>query len=107
MDIFNITSPSPRPAVTIDLSPLVGGVTWSGQQFYNGTAVGQESMETAAAANVTVQASEGVLVFLQGGASGAGNGTSTGSTGGSGSGGSGGQTSGARKTATIFGWWKV
>ncbi|KZT52421.1 glycoside hydrolase family 79 protein [Calocera cornea HHB12733] len=127
MDIFNITSPSPRPAVTIDLSPLVGqgsvtlkrmtapgldendptAVTWSGQQFYNGTAVGQESVETAAAANVTVQASEGVLVFLQGAASGAGNGTSTGSTGGSGSGGSGGQTSGASRRASIFGWWRV
>ncbi|KZO93539.1 glycoside hydrolase family 79 protein [Calocera viscosa TUFC12733] len=127
MDIFNLTSPSPRPAVTVDLTPLVGSksvtlkrmtapgldekdataVTWAGQQFANGTAVGQESVETVAAGNVSVSASEGVLVFLAGNASAAGgNGTSTSSGGSGGSGSSGGQTSGARRQASIFGWWR-
>ncbi|EJU02041.1 hypothetical protein DACRYDRAFT_22427 [Dacryopinax primogenitus] len=128
MDIYNVSSPSPRPSVSLDLSSLVGSgsvqlkrmtspgldetdatlVTWAGQQFQTGSAAGTEIIETANGANVTVYASEGVLVFLSGGATAGGNRTGGGSTGGSGgsTGSEGSQTSGARRTASIFGWWR-
>ena len=42
----------------------VSNILWAGQSYENGTAVGQESKEILQNGQVTVQGSEGVIVFF-------------------------------------------